>query len=460
LVERCLFPRDHVGEALAPGVRSQLDFLGLSSLLDADRSHTFPQARISWTAEGFECRPMHPQSTTVDRAVFDHALLKAAKGRGVTVLQPCTAQNVRETERGWNLNVQTANGPFTVTAQFIVDASGRRGFLRRRRRLTAPLTIAIHGYWGGRNLPAEPRIWAGRRGWIWGSPVPGRGFSAIIFTDRSGLHDGRGTLSDRYRTIVGESPIFSKATRTVVTSKVSVCDATSYVDEDSEGSRYLKVGEAAFALDPLSSTGVQKAIQTGLTAAVVINTVLSRSGSEALARQFHREQQEKAITQHTAWTGEAYRENRRYRNEPFWRERSLSEAPAQPQIVHTHVQWAWHNRVALSAQTLIKQAPVLIGDFIESHYVLEHPRLPGPVAFVDGIEAVRLLEGINGSTVGVLIDRIRSIAPADRVGRIMDWLASNQIIDLAVEIKDTQINGPIQKQEMVTLVHENTDQPS
>ena len=430
LVERSVFPRNHVGEALGPGVRVQLDFLGLSGMLGTVQGLSFATSGISWATDGFVPRPADPRSVTVDRAEFDSALLDAARMRGVAVLQPCTARDVRATRHGWELIAEAVDGPITIAARFIVDASGRRGFLPRRRRRTSPATVALYGYWTGSGLPAEPRIWAGCREWIWGSPVPGRGFNAMVFADRSGLRDGSGTLADRYRAIVDGSPLFSESCRPELSGRISVCDATSYVDEASAGPGYLKVGEAAFALDPLSSTGVQKAIQTGLTAAAVINTALRRPQSTSLAQQFYLEQQARSIAQHAAWAAAAYRENGRYGHEGFWRTRSAIEERPQPIVPPRPVDWTPDDRIVLSSQTVIRSAPVLVGDFIEERRVLEHPSLAGPVAFIAGVDVVRHLERAPVSTAGALVDRMRSGAVPDRALGIMDWLLSNRIVDL------------------------------
>ncbi len=435
LVERSGFPRNHVGEALGPGVRVQIDFLGLSGLLDAVGGLSFISSGISWGTVGFVRRPADPRSVTVDRADFDRALLDAAKARGVTVLQPCAARDVRAARQGWELVADAAGGPMTIAARFVLDASGRRGFLPRRRRRISPPTVALYGYWTGTGLPAEPIVWAGRRHWIWGSPVPGRGFNAMVFTDRSALRDGSGTLADRYRVIVERSPLFSASCRSALAGPVSVCDATSYVDEASAGSGYLKVGEAAFALDPLSSTGVQKAIQTGLTAAAVINTALRRPESEDLARQFYLEQQGRTVAQHAAWAAAAYRENGRYANEEFWRKRAAGaeEALARPAPAASPegpADWAPDDRVVLSSRTVIRNAPVLVGDLIEERRVLEHPSLAGPIAFIGGVDIVRHLERTPASTAGALVEQLRSGEPPGRAEQIMDWLVSSGIVDL------------------------------
>ena len=53
---------------------------------------------------------------------------------------------------------------------------------------------------------------------------------------------------------------------------VKACDASSRYAEEPVGPSFVKIGDAAFTLDPLSSQGVQSAIASALQASIVVNT--------------------------------------------------------------------------------------------------------------------------------------------------------------------------------------------
>src|SRR5262249_29698815 len=78
-------------------------------------------------------------------------------------------------------------------------------------------------------------------------------------------------------------------------------DATPYLDPDSVSPRSIKIGEAALALDPLSSSGVQKAINTALSGAVVINTLLRRPEQAEAASRLHTANHAEASDLHVRW---------------------------------------------------------------------------------------------------------------------------------------------------------------
>lgn len=120
LVERRVFPRPHVGEALSPGVPPLLDFLGVREALDG--SVPSPGALVRWEDAHIRMVEPDPRAVTVDRGRFDQALLAAARAAGVSVFQPVRAGRPRRGPAGWEIPV----GHDVLRARFLVDASGRR----------------------------------------------------------------------------------------------------------------------------------------------------------------------------------------------------------------------------------------------------------------------------------------------------------------------------------------------
>src|SRR5712675_2169144 len=60
----------------------------------------------------------------------------------------------------------------------------------------------------------------------------------------------------------------------------------------------IQLGDAALAIDPISSSGVQKAIQTALSGAIVANTLLRRPELTDAALSFYRTQLSDASERH------------------------------------------------------------------------------------------------------------------------------------------------------------------
>jgi len=430
LLERRAFPRRHVGEALSAGVGPQLEFLGVSAAIERAGFLRFAAARVRWSTDRFEHRPAHAGALTVDRGRFDHILLAAARRVGVRVWQPATARRAARSAAGWRIEAETGEGPLALAADFVIDATGRSGFLPRQRVKISPRTIALYGYWGGARLPTEPRIEAGERQWYWGSPVPGCGFNAMVLVDADDRRRAGKPIAARYRALIGESSLLAGARAARLESPVFACDATCYCDAFASGPGYLKVGEASFAIDPLSSTGVQKAIQTALAAAVVAHTILLRPAAADTARAFYRDDQRHSVAQHAQWSAESYGAHRRHADREFWRRRARPDRDRQPrEELAPPVAWSASDRVALSPRVAVRDVPCLVGDFVEAHPAVTHPALARPVSFVEGVSLAELLghlrPGVTASEVGAALSRR---LPVQGALRLLDWLIQNDLL--------------------------------
>lgn len=363
MIEAKAFPRSHIGEALSPGVRALLEFLRVNEV--ARGAVTFDAADICWTSEGYERNPMDPRGFTVDRGLFDARLVDAARAHGVTLLQPVIAVGQVRTQTGWRIGCRAGADAFDVNADFLVDASGRRGLLPKSRTRTSPPTAALYGYWTGSALPELPRILADTQRWYWGSPVPGGRFNVMAFTDASDLRNRAASLTALYRQWAAALKLDASV---ALDGSAASCDATCYIDEECVGKGYLKIGEAAFAIDPLSSSGVQAAMQSALAGAVAVHTALLRPQSAAVAKAFYADHVRHVSTRHRRMSAMHYAETYAHANTPFWRARSRAVPDER----------------VTSGRFDIHLVPCAVGDFIEMRAALHDEALPRPIAFAAG----------------------------------------------------------------------------
>jgi flavin-dependent dehydrogenase len=405
VVERERFPRAHVGEALSPGVSAQLDCLGLAHLARDSGGICFETSRARWQAGDWETRPSHPGAMTVDRGRFDHALLKAAGERGAIILQPARAARPSRTAEGWALEAKADGRDFRIRARFLIDASGRSGFLPRNRKRSPASIFALHAYWQS-GMPERPCVAAARDHWLWASPVPGLGHSVMVFLDRTGLGRRRGNLERHYRRDVAEAGLLDDGERRQ--GAIRVCDATAYEDIEVAGPDFLKIGEAAFALDPLSASGVQKAIATALTGANVANTILRRPQTSELALNFYAAEQRLSVERHCRWTSDTYRSSRFHGQDPFW---SALGAMAPPVISSPPPFPRPGGLLELSPDTRLEEVATLSADFVEPRLGVVHPRLERPIAYLGGIALAPFLRRHLPATAGDLADELRRLAP-------------------------------------------------
>jgi flavin-dependent dehydrogenase len=432
LLERKRFPRPHIGEALSGGIRAQLQFLGVAGEVERANFLRFGSAELRWSTDRFERKPMDPDGFTVDRTLFDRILLETAQRAGVRIVQPALARRTERFPSFWHIGAETNEGNISIRARFVIDASGRAGFLPRRRIETSPRTLALYGYWRGAGLPATPRIEAGPHQWYWGSPVPGGRFNAMVFLDRKMRRHGRATLPQYYHALIGSSDLFAGADAAEFEGNVLSCDATSFEDEHCFGDGFLKVGEAAFAIDPLSSSGVQAAIQSALAASIAVHTVLSKPASTTVARSFYAQHVRHATAQHAAWAAQNYREHRRYSAEAFWQRRVAAGGASDPPVESGAGRWRKDDRVAVSAGVTIRDIPCVVGDFVELRSAVSHRALARPVAFIGGLDLPAFLRNMpSAPRISDLEQALSPILPERNIPRVLGWLLEHGLLDIA-----------------------------
>ena len=388
LVERAEFPRKHLGESLTPGVRMLLGSIGAGDVFEKAGVLAVESVLVNWDGGLRERTDPEAKGMLVDRGRFDALLLKHARAAGVQVFQPAIFRDCLPFAGGWRITVERGGATITVNARFLADASGRAFATRGRKRRTGARTTAFYAYWQGSNLPKRPRIEAGSDAWYWGVPIPDGTYNTLVFVDP------RSYAPERLQELVARSGLLEECRDICLVSPIQAVDATPYIDEESVTHRSIKVGDAALAIDPLSSSGVQKAIQTALSGAVVVNTLVRKPESSEAAVQFYRSSLADASARHCNWAGEYYSAAAATRKAEFWRQRASRGFPAEAAPSFTASDFA-NEPLALSPDLKFVELPCIEGGFVTLKSALHHPSLDSPVTFVGGCEMPPLVHRVR-----------------------------------------------------------------
>jgi flavin-dependent dehydrogenase len=434
LVERMRFPRRHLGESLSPGVLPLLVSIGAGPAIDTAAYPRVRKIHVRWEKDA-DHEDTDVEGLVVDRGHFDRLLLDHARACGVRVFQPATVHKLERRTDGWSVAVSGEDGTTELAVRLVADATGRAGVLPRCHRQTGPKTVALHAYWSGAGLPVEPRIEAGTNAWFWGVLLPDGLYNTLVFLDPHDLRQLPGTLDARFHALLSTSALLPSGSNARLVSKVHVTDATSYLDEQCVSADSIKVGDAALAIDPLSSSGVQKAIQTALAGSVAVNTLLKRPESRALAQRFYRENLGESCARHQAWARGDYARVAAVRNARFWRERAAgppaSEA-APPEIAPAMPPEAG---IQLSPEARFVDIPCIVDRFIEARQAVCAPSLNAPVAFLGEQELVPLLECVRpGMSTLELLQAWRPRVPSSTGLAIQRWLVRRNLLVPATKI--------------------------
>lgn len=361
LVERRAFPRPHVGESLSPGVWVHFATLDIADRIASAGFRLSSATLLRWLGETERIVSDRP-SLIVDRARFDALLLDAARDAGVDVVF----------------------GASMPRARFFVDATGRANLSRRKRRFTAPRVTAWHTRWQGSDFPDETLVERRGDSWMWGTKLPDGTFSTLAFGDPS--------LKFEFLRLPIAPP--------------HAFDATPYVCDSPIDATSAAVGEAAFAIDPISSSGVQCALASGITAAIAIHTILDRPANAEAAIRFYTSHVQRASSQHTRWTAETYN--------------GESDANALPNVPRDAI--VATNR---DAQVI---APTIRDNFVELEPAIRTSS-GHDVAYLGGTPLAPLVASLPARTPAHrIVDRWSATMPRPHATAVLSWLVREGVV--------------------------------
>lgn len=311
-----------IGESLSPGARPLLGELGLLHVV-ADQ----PLAHGTLSAWGSDDLHVSDHFTrpfgsgwTLDRTRFDARLREWASACGVERVD-ALVRGVSAVEGAIELRLDRGASIFCEQA---IDASGRRSVLAARlgaRPEAFDELTAIHArFRAGADDDPDHRVLveSAAYGWWYSVRTPTGDRVVALFTDREAL--GRSPSREFFSLLA--------RTRFVATTLASRCHAAIGPPRGADartrrlstpvGPRWLAVGDAAFAMDPLSSHGLMNALVTARDAA---RAILDTRGGDPQALARYRAQLERAFALYLTHRAAAYAEEARWPHEPFWRSR-------------------------------------------------------------------------------------------------------------------------------------------
>ncbi|MEM1290964.1 MAG: FAD-dependent oxidoreductase [Cyanobacteria bacterium P01_H01_bin.162] len=453
LVEKAAFPRAHIGESLPPSILPVLDLLDLRQIVEAAGACRPESAFIRWSTHlPFE-KPYDPEAGfLVDRGRLDQLLLAAAQAAGVTVLQPAAAG--RPTSLGpsqWTLPVRTSAGQTTINAQFLIDATGKHSGFDRQVKQHTVTTLALYGYWRDTAFaPGESYVEAGENEWFWGAALPDGSFNAAVFVEAKRYQAARPQQRTAwYRSLLTQAPLLKSCLEGTLAEPVQVCDASFYLTPDPIGPDWLRVGDAAFAIDPLSAQGVQMALLSAFQGGIAAHTLLTQPEKTEAVYSFYRHKVEETVTRSKTAAAYFYAAQNVYPSSPFWQQRSQPPAVAQPDPWPQNSRlFELSDRICLSPSAQLSTTPVIRNNSIQLIPALYHPSLESPVAYLGNVAIAALLSLVTpGQTILDLVQRWRRQQDLSICWQILQWCWSQDILVLAaVPAPSTGFSIPNQPQ--------------
>jgi hypothetical protein len=364
----------------------------------------------------------------VDRGILDSDLVAAAQQAKVRVLQPAMVREQKRVGDVWHLDVHGTDSNYLLQADFVVEATGRRMRFRRRRRQGAS-TLALCGNWLG-PVAATVRISAHSDHWCWSAPTGRQETSLICFIDPQHFQTLRGSVRERYIELARQSGVLTGGSL-ALGGEPHACNATPYLTEH-EVNATLLGGDADMTLDPLSSSGVQAAIQSAVAIGPIVNTLLTPGKDADAAIEFWRTSRTRRMAQHRDWSRRLYAHAHREHCTKFWADRPESgpvaettgrgSLPAPDQLIR------------LSEHTRFIHAPCLTEKLVKRLECVSHSDLAEPSAFFGAVHLATQLRQANASPpipARRLLETWSASMPPNAAFALLAWAWHNGLLEAA-----------------------------
>lgn len=454
MLEQEKFPRPQIGESLSPGIHNIFEYLKASHLLENEMYLKNISAKVIWENkdEIYNRSGQNNGGIIVDRNNLDHELLKFAVSKGLYLIQPGILKSSKSLENKWILEIINNSSEIKINSKIVLDARGRKGTLLNERLSIAPHAVAAWTHIENNSVCNEALIEAIDDGWLWGSPVCGNRFRIMTFTDQTTLKKNK---ESHFLDLIRKTKLFIPFADKIDKNLIETCSVTSFVNQSPWNNQFIKIGEAAFTLDPLSSTGVEKAMRFSLQAAIAINTYLKNPNSEH-PKDFFEEKMIESVVNHSNWTADYYHNAWSCNEESeFWAKRAgfqldisknktdftiklekefntnkpVSERKTiDPIPVDYFLYSLWNEEIIISHEVTFKSIYAIENDCIVIKQALIHPNLDRPSVYLDQIELFSLLKSMNGKTVSTLVNDLNKSMTLEKSKKILAFLLSHQLL--------------------------------
>ncbi|SEM30270.1 Dehydrogenase (flavoprotein) [Pseudomonas sp. NFIX51] len=344
---------------------------GLEAALQAS------QRQVVWNGQS------HAQNVEylLDRPRFDRGLREDLREAGVELIESRVLE-VQSTANEHRLRIE---GQAERLADFLVEARGRQAPALSKelgKGLRGPETLSLLNRWQGAPGSTASAVHSLEDGWAWmARQADGQCYWQLTVDVASAALPGKAQLLDYCRQRRQGSALarafFGAAPQLDV--QLHARSSTAILCPQVCGANWIRVGDAAMAVDPLSGNGIFQSLSSALQAPAVINTLLQRPEREALAQRFHAQRVEQLFLRFARIGRDFYADEQRWAEQPFWQARRQwpDREPA--------------HRVADFSALRIERAPVLRDGLVDEAEVVITPDQPLGIWHVQGVELAPLL---------------------------------------------------------------------
>lgn len=360
--------------------------------------------QVHWNGQHLQMN----QEFLLDRQRFDQALREDLQRAGVSVVEG----RVREVVQGGGHHVRLDDGQ-VLTADFLVEARGRQAPLAADR-LRGPETVSLLNVWQGSPGAPASAVESLEDGWAWMARLEDGRCYWQVTQDAAGL-PGKAGLAAYCVTLRGRSALVAELfdDQALRPAQVHARSSTAILAGECVGQDWIRVGDAAMAVDPLSGNGIFQSLSSALQAPVVINTLLRRPERAELARQFHQQRVEQLFLRFARIGRDFYAQEQSRVGQPFWARRQ-GWPDAQP--LHEAPDWQ---------AVRVERRPVLRDGLVDAAEVVVTADQPLGVWHLQGVELAPVVRQIRS---GRPVEAVLSGLAGEQQRRVRRWLGEQGLV--------------------------------
>ncbi len=390
LLERSRFGGPRIGESLPRSVQPLLHELGLWEAFLALRPWPSRGLRSVWGRDNplshAHANPALDGGWHVDRLAFDRMLAHQAASAGAVLLTGTVVAGCEpRAEAGWRVHLAKAGAghgavpdesvPGPAGARLLVDATGRSASLARSlgaQRMLLDNLVCVATHWmddaggpprarDGAPSPHYVQIETCAEGWWYSAPLPASRstLAGMLFTDADVCGRLKLTQAPHWLQALGQAPFtqgrLREAARALRWGPHAFSAVSQRLRRELPCAAWFAAGDAALAVDPISGSGVVRALRAGQAACETALQWLQAGGDadRAEALRAYEAACDRECTRYLVERAACYALEDRWAQAPFWQRRGTAwaaagsgqvapqlhrfgHAPAHAQVDHLH----------------------------------------------------------------------------------------------------------------------------
>lgn len=335
------------------------------------------QRQVSWNGQ------QHAQNIEflLDRPNFDRGLREDLCLAGVELVEG-RVLSVQAWAAGHRVEIE---GREALVADFLVEARGRQA-PALGKGLRGPETVSLLNRWQGAPGDTASAVESLADGWAWmARRADGQCYWQWTVDVASAHLPGKSQLLDYCRQRRRDSMLAQAffGGESEVDLQLHARSSTAILSPQVCGENWIRVGDAAMAVDPLSGNGIFQSLSSALQAPTVINTLLRKPERAALAQRFHQQRVEQLFLRFARIGRDFYADEQRWPDQPFWQARR--QWP-DAQVAHAEADFS---------SLKIERAPVLKEGFVDEAEVVITADQPLGIWHVQGVELAPLVRRLR-----------------------------------------------------------------